>query len=429
MRLADLTAQYAHLTLPGVFVAYWYLVVYEIPRYFLSALTLLFSAFHSPRRENAQPYHPGKVSILMPGHNEGAHLRQSVLSLREQSFPGLEIVVVDDGSVDNMRAVGTQLKKEGLIDLFLSTGIRGGKSAALNLGISYCSGDIIVVVDVDTSFDSDAIACLLAYFEDPAVGAVGGNIGVRNANANFLTAFQHLQYLIGISLGRRVTSMLGWLSMLSGAFTAFRADALRSVGGYEVGPGEDADLTEKLRRAGWKLRFAHDALALTDAPTSFRTYVNQQLRWNRSVVRYRVHKYHISFNPLAGHFSPSNFMTALDMMFSGVFMPISFFIYLLLSFQKFGVFFIFIIASLTVFQLFMKFCTVCIAGVLYPGRVTVFDFLILPLFLLFNMYVYRLIAVTAYFEELVLKKSFKDTFVPGRVLKQIDPMLTEQSVR
>jgi cellulose synthase/poly-beta-1,6-N-acetylglucosamine synthase-like glycosyltransferase len=98
------------------------------------------------------------------------------------------------------------------------------------------------------------------------VGAVSGSLGVRNASASLITRHQAIEYAIGIALGRIVQDSLGILSIVSGAFGAFRRAALEQVGGQDVEVGEDADLTMKLRRAGWRIRFAPDAHALTDAP-------------------------------------------------------------------------------------------------------------------------------------------------------------------
>src|SRR5690606_32931411 len=130
-----------------------------------------------------------------------------------------------DGSKDDMAAIGRQLRAEGIIDVFVSTGLRGGKSAAANLGDTYCTGDIIIIADIDTSFDRDALARIVEPFAAPEVGAVSGNIGVRNTDASMIAKFQAIQYLISISLGRRVTNLLEIVFIASGAFAAFRREA------------------------------------------------------------------------------------------------------------------------------------------------------------------------------------------------------------
>jgi cellulose synthase/poly-beta-1,6-N-acetylglucosamine synthase-like glycosyltransferase len=172
--------------------------------------------FETPRGGGAE----FTISVLMPGHNEGASLRQTVIGLREQTRNDAQVVVIDDGSTDDMAAVGQQLKAEGLIDVFVVTDLRGGKSAAANLGLTYCTGDVVIIADIDTSFDRDALERVIEPLQDPEVGAVSGNIAVRNTAASVVARFQAIQYLLSISLGRRVTNMLDVVFIVSGAFAA-----------------------------------------------------------------------------------------------------------------------------------------------------------------------------------------------------------------
>jgi cellulose synthase/poly-beta-1,6-N-acetylglucosamine synthase-like glycosyltransferase len=117
-----------------------------------------------------------------------------------------------------------------------------GKSAALNLGLTFCTGDLVIVGDIDTSFDRYAIERVIEPFVDPSVGGVSGNIGVRNYRTSVIASFQAIEYLITISLGRHLSDLLGIVLIASGAFAAFRRDALVAIGGWDVGPGEDANI-------------------------------------------------------------------------------------------------------------------------------------------------------------------------------------------
>ena len=74
-----------------------------------------------------------------------------------------------------------------------------------------------MILDIDTTLDRDALERLLPYFADPRVGGVGGDLGVRNAGASLITRCQQIEYLIGISLGRRIGDLLGLLTIVSGA--------------------------------------------------------------------------------------------------------------------------------------------------------------------------------------------------------------------
>ena len=96
-------------------------------------------------------------------------MRASIEALAEQTILAtrgpIEVIVVDDGSTDRMFEVAKDPQREGKIDSVLRLEHRGGKSAAINLGLSACgTGDIVVISDVDTTFDRSAFAELLGVF-------------------------------------------------------------------------------------------------------------------------------------------------------------------------------------------------------------------------------------------------------------------------
>src|SRR3990172_8767857 len=90
--------------------------------------------------------------------------------------------------------IARKLQREHKIDELLRLTLRGGKSAGVNLGLSVCKGDIVIIADVDTTFDRDAFALILRHFADPRVGAVSGNLGARNASATLVTRHQAIEY-------------------------------------------------------------------------------------------------------------------------------------------------------------------------------------------------------------------------------------------
>lgn len=79
---------------------------------------------------------------------------------------------------------------------------------------------------------------------------------------------QALEYLRSIQVGRMVTNKLGLYHIISGAFGAFDTEILREVGGWDIGPGLDGDITQKFRKAGYKVHFAEDAICMTNVPES-----------------------------------------------------------------------------------------------------------------------------------------------------------------
>src|SRR6202011_607237 len=328
---------------------FWYAVVLEIPRFAVGLVVAAGCSLLAPRRPSTPVPRNIKVSVLLPGHNEGSVLRRAISALWEQSRGDLQIVVVDDGSTDDMARVGRELKREGLVDVFVSTGLRGGKSAATNLGLTFCTGEFVVVGDVDTSFDRYAIERVLEAFADPLVGCVSGNIGVRNYQSSIIARFQAIEYLITISLGRRLSDLLGILMISSGAFAAFRRDALIAVGGWDVGPGEDANMTLKLRRAGWKVRFAPEAWALTDVPETASALFKQRRRWNASFVRVRLDRFRAILNPFQQNFSVLDALGTIDLILFHAILPNMFLFYIISCIIYYGSFLLVILITVNAF--------------------------------------------------------------------------------
>jgi cellulose synthase/poly-beta-1,6-N-acetylglucosamine synthase-like glycosyltransferase len=160
-----------------------------------------------------------------------------------------------------------------------------GKPAALNTGIAAARHDIVVMVDGDTIFEPDTIRHLVAAMADPTVGAVAGNTKVGNRRG-LLGRWQHVEYVIGCNLDRRMYEVLGCMPTVPGAIGAFRRQALAEVGGVSDDTlAEDTDLTMALNRAGWRVVFEDRARAWTEAPATFRELWRQRYRWSYGTMQ------------------------------------------------------------------------------------------------------------------------------------------------
>ncbi len=401
------------LDLKGFLYLFWYFVIFDLTRYSFSLVSVVVGAVLEKKRVTGT--FDGPVSIMLTGHNEGGGLRKCILSLREQTHKDSQIIIVDDGSVDDMRVQAKALKQEGLVDRYVSSGIRGGKASALNLGFYYCIHDIVVSMDVDTSLDRDAIEKIIKPLSDPKVGAVAGNIAIRNRNRSLMTALQALEYFSAISVGRRFTSQMGILTIVSGAFGAFRKSAIKSVGGWDVGPGDDGNITNKLRRAGWAIRFAHDAWAMTDCPDNFMAYCRQRLRWNRSVIRYKFRKFRSVFNPFSANFNGYDLLGIGNILFFQFFLALSYFAYLIWVIVELGPFAYIVIAITFAIYFIEDILTFVLVCWLYREKEPMALALYLPLYNLFDSYIARSLRLYAYFNELIFRRSYKDTFTPTKV--------------
>ena len=216
------------------------------------------------------------VSVIVPAYNEAANIAATVRSLVTSDYPALEVIVVDDGSSDGTADIVERMRLRGVRVVRQAN---AGKPAALNTGIRYARAELLVLVDGDTVFQPDTVYRLVQGFADPSVGAISGNTKVANRR-RLLGRWQHLEYIIGFNLDRRMYDVLHCMPTIPGAIGAFRRTALVDVGGVPADTlAEDTDLTMAVLRAGWQVTYEGRAIAWTEAPSSVRQLWRQRYRW------------------------------------------------------------------------------------------------------------------------------------------------------
>jgi cellulose synthase/poly-beta-1,6-N-acetylglucosamine synthase-like glycosyltransferase len=222
------------------------------------------------------------VSIVVPAYNEREGIAAAVWSLATSNHPGTEVVVVDDGSTDGTGDIVRGLR---LPNVRLVQQPNRGKASALNAGVAAASHDLIVMVDGDTIFEPDSVGRLVQPFGDPRVGAVAGNVKVGNRRG-MVARWQHIEYVIGFNLDRRLYDLLQCMATVPGAIGAFRRRALADVGGVsDDSLAEDTDLTIALARAGWRVVYEESARAWTEAPATLRQLWTQRYRWSYGTMQ------------------------------------------------------------------------------------------------------------------------------------------------
>jgi len=228
------------------------------------------------RRRREVPW-TGPVTVVVPAYNEAAGIAATVRSLVASRWaPGVWVVVVDDGSTDGTAGIVEDLRLPGV---HVIRQPNQGKPAALNAGLAAARTDVVVLIDGDTVVEPTTIAELVAPFSDPRVGAVSGNAKVANRRS-VLGRCQHVEYVIGFNLDRRMLDVFGAIPTVPGAAGAFRRRALHGVGGVSDDTlAEDTDLTIALQRAGWRVVYRDRAVAWTEAPSSIGDLWRQRYRW------------------------------------------------------------------------------------------------------------------------------------------------------
>jgi cellulose synthase/poly-beta-1,6-N-acetylglucosamine synthase-like glycosyltransferase/peptidoglycan/xylan/chitin deacetylase (PgdA/CDA1 family) len=231
------------------------------------------------RRTRSRPsleFQPS-VAVIVPAYNEAVGIERAVRSLTEADYPDLEVVVVDDGSTDG---TGDLVEALGLPGVHLIRRVNGGKAAALTTGVTATEAEVVVMVDGDTVFEQDTIAKLVQPLADPAVGAVSGNTKVGNRRG-LLGRWQHIEYVMGFNLDRRMYEVLQCTPTVPGAIGAFRRSVLVEVGGVSSDTlAEDTDLTLSIGRRGHRVVYTEYARAWTEAPSTFSALWRQRYRWS-----------------------------------------------------------------------------------------------------------------------------------------------------
>jgi hyaluronan synthase len=261
---------------------------YTMSRFLLAAL------YRPPQDVGFLPH----VAIVVPAYNEGAAVARTIDACLSVEYPEdrLEVVVINDGSTDDtwdhMRRAAARYSAARVrcIDL----GRNQGKRAAMAAGIRATSAEFLVFVDSDSEPVPNAIRKLVQGFDDERVAAISGITHVRNAQENTLTRMQAARYYISFQLLKSAESIVGAVACCSGCFAAYRRTAVLEVLeawefqrflGTECTYGDDRALTNMILRRGWKAIYDCQAEASTDAPTEYRKFFRQSLRWKKSWVR------------------------------------------------------------------------------------------------------------------------------------------------
>jgi peptidoglycan/xylan/chitin deacetylase (PgdA/CDA1 family)/glycosyltransferase involved in cell wall biosynthesis len=233
------------------------------------------------RRRAPSPFTP-PVSIIVPAYNEAAGIERAVRSLAGGDYPSHEVIVVDDGSDDGTAALVEELGLEGVQVVRQPN---SGKAGALNTGLALASGEIIVTVDADTVFERDTLRRLVAPFADPEIGAAAGNTKVGNRRG-LLGRWQHIDYVTGFNLDRRLYDVLRCMPTVPGAVGAFRRRAVDAAGGFSSATlAEDTDLTIAIGRAGWRVVYVEDARGWTETPATLSGLWRQRYRWSYGTMQ------------------------------------------------------------------------------------------------------------------------------------------------
>lgn len=220
-------------------------------------------------------------SVVIAAYNEEQNIEHTVRNLANLDYPEYEVIVVNDGSTDKTPQILDELAAQypGWFKV-IHLNPNSGKAQALNTGILFSKGELIQVIDADCFLDKNALKIMAWHFTTfPRVGAVTGNPRIIN-RTSLIGKIQVGEYSSIIGLIKRSQRLLGKVLTVSGVIAAFRKKALYYCGFFDSATvTEDIDVTWKLQKKFWDIRYEPRALCWILTPETLRGLFRQRIRW------------------------------------------------------------------------------------------------------------------------------------------------------
>jgi cellulose synthase/poly-beta-1,6-N-acetylglucosamine synthase-like glycosyltransferase len=262
------------------------------------------SGYLPPRPEN----YP-MVSIMVPAHNEGIVIAQTVCSLLNFDYPKelYEIIVINDNSSDNSAKLLEAIldKNPGRnLKIINTDNIRGGKgkSNALNIGFKECCGEYIVIYDADNTPERSALRLLVSEIvSQPLLGAVIGKFRTRNKEANLLTRFINIETLAFQWMAQAGRWKVLKLCTIPGTNFIIRRSILEEMGGWDTkAVAEDTEISFRIYRMGYYIKFLPQAVTWEQEPQTIKVWFNQRTRWVKGNIYVLIKNLPLLFDRKAG---------------------------------------------------------------------------------------------------------------------------------
>ena len=341
--------------------------LFSITNLIIIGICLAFPIFHllnSLNLKKSQPYYLKRklslneesISILVPCYNEESIIETTIQGIGQLNYTNYELILINDGSTDrtfekmkqlldleliNKDRVGSLeampikgiYKSQNHAKVIVIDKMNGGKADSLNAGISYAANDIVITLDADSILDEQALPIINRAFQDPNLIAAGGMVHVLQGRkyqrgvlkpslkVKSIIRLQILDYFKGFYIYKTSLSKVDALSIISGAFGAFKRDVLISVGGYRKTVGEDIDITIKIqnyknKRRNLKVIFIPEAICYTEVPESWGDLIKQRTRWQKAFTDCMVLYFKEFFTTFFKN--PISFFLLADALFTGV---------------------------------------------------------------------------------------------------------------
>lgn len=224
------------------------------------------------------------VDILIPAHNEGVVLSDTLRAMVSLHYPGeLTIYVLNDNSIDDTAEIANAFSSTYRIvkHIEVPSGEPKGKSRVLNYGLSISDGEYFCIYDADNQPEKLALLKLVETAENyhQAAGAVG-YVRTLNESKNFLTRMISIEFQVFQLLMQSGRWQLFKTGSLTGTNMLVRRSVIEELGGYDpYAIAEDAELTLRITQKGYFLPIVPDSVTWEQEPETLGVYFKQRTRW------------------------------------------------------------------------------------------------------------------------------------------------------
>jgi len=260
--------------------------------------------YREPDRKELKEY--PTVTVCVPAYNEEKAIEKTLNSILKLDYPieKLRIIVANDGSKDKTSEVVEEFKKNTTANIILLNKENGGKSSAMNSALELANADYFAVIDADTKLENKSLMLSLSRFTSKKVAAVIGRVKV-DAPQNTLQKMQNFEYIMS-SLIRNIMANFGTLAITpGGAFSIYRTEVLRNVGGFckdRNNLTEDLEIALRLKKHKYIVEMEPESVTHTIAPATFKALWRQRVRWTRGYVHNHWLYRHLFFSGRHGLF-------------------------------------------------------------------------------------------------------------------------------
>ncbi|WP_242824102.1 glycosyltransferase family 2 protein [[Clostridium] dakarense] len=228
-----------------------------------------------------------EITILVAAYNEEEGIFDTLKYIKHQEYNGkVNTIVINNNSNDRTVEEVYRVKKELNMNVTCIDEPNPGKFNALNTGLKNTTSKYVITLDADTLLHKKAIKHLVSRINSAPsdIAAVAGSVLVRNSRDNLLTKLQEWDYFLSISSIKRMQGMFQGTLVAQGAFSIYKTEIVKDLGGWSDAIGEDIILTWNMLSKNYRVYFEPLAVAFTDAPTKLIHFIRQRSRWARGMI-------------------------------------------------------------------------------------------------------------------------------------------------